>query len=302
MPGTEHIVAIPAPPGRRPALPLAEIDALLDTVQAFPPSPYPLPELFKALMDPDGDLDRVVQIISLDPVLTARILQLCNSALLARGGRLQSVAEAIKRLGFQAVYQVTAAIKCPHIFQPAARAFGHDPVDLWKHSVMSAMMAQFIAEDLGEHAGLFFTAGLLHDLGKMILGQALRERYSVIVDESRANRTPLYKTEQKRLETDHAAVGARLLERWNFSPELVATVHRHHQPDLAGPLQRGAAIIQAASAFTHAAHPDENQATLPWEAESGLRILGWQMENLGRYWTRLEANMAMVKVLLHKGS
>src|SRR3954471_17597959 len=128
---------------------MIDVDALLDGIETLPASPYPLPELSKALTDPNADLNRVVEIISFDPALTAKLLQLCNSAAFSRGNPANDVAQAVNRLGLQTVYRALTALKGPQIF-PKPRTGGIDPVDLWTHSVMTAIAAQVIAEDLGE--------------------------------------------------------------------------------------------------------------------------------------------------------
>src|SRR4051794_10472010 len=199
---------------------MIDVDALLDGIETLPASPYPLPELSKALTDPNADLNRVVEIISFDPALTAKLLQLCNSASFSRGTPANDVAQAVNRLGFQTVYRALAALKGPQIFRRSGKAGGFDPVDLWTHAVMSAIAAQMMAEDLGEESAFLFTSGLLHDLGKSILGET--PDYAAVVRQARAEHKPLQEIEKSVLGTDHATIGARLLERWNFSPEMIA--------------------------------------------------------------------------------
>jgi putative nucleotidyltransferase with HDIG domain len=197
------------------------------------------------------------------------------------------------------VYRALAALKGPHIFPKSVKAGGIDPLDSWTHAVMSAIGAQMMAEDRGEESGFLFTTGLLHDLGKSILGETAD--YAAVVRQARAEHKPLHEVEKSVLGTDHATVGARLLERWNFSPEMVASVRFHHQPELAGTWERFAAIIQVASAASHKKHPDRGQRSLVFEATSGLRLLDWRMEDLERYSERLNENEALARAMLRMG-
>ncbi|MDB6032677.1 MAG: signal transduction protein [Verrucomicrobiales bacterium] len=280
---------------------LQAIDGLLDSVEALPLSPYPLQELLKALTDPESDLSEVVRIITFDPILTAKLLQLCNSAFISRSAPANTVGEAISQLGFQTVYRVVASIKGPQIFQLRGGACGFAAEQSWKHSVLSALNAQFIGEDFGEDSGVLFTAGLLHDLGKVILGMSLREKYGCVVSAARVEQKPLWELERAAFGTDHAEVGARLLERWQFSPELVCSVRFHHHPHEAQALERFPAIIQVASALSHAACPEEGKGRPLVQAEAGQEIFGWTLEEMGQYGQRMEENKEILKLLMRMG-
>jgi putative nucleotidyltransferase with HDIG domain len=278
-----------------------EVVALLDSVEALPASPYPLPELFKALTDPDSDLSTVVGIITFDQALTAKLLQLCNSACFSPGRHINTVAEAINRLGFQTVYRVVASIKGPQIFQLAGKSYGFSNEELWQHAVLSALNAQHVAEVLGEDSGMLFTAGLLHDIGKTLLGRAFHERYECVVAEARREQTPLWKVEQEAFGTNHAEVGARLLEKWKFSPQMVCSIQYHHHPQENLSAERFPAMIQVASALSHAAYPNNAERPLIVEPKEGLDVLGWTEEEMRGCRERMEENQEILRMLLRKG-
>jgi putative nucleotidyltransferase with HDIG domain len=280
---------------------MIDLDALLRGVDALPVSPYPLPELFKALSDPNTDMGRVVEIIQYDPALTAKLLQLCNSAFFGRGRPANEVSEAVARLGFQTIYRVVASLKSPQLFRPSAKGYGIDPQAIWKHSAVAALAAQFMADDFGEDSGVLFTAGLLHDVGKVILAQKFKEQYQRALQVSREQQKPLSQVEIELFGASHADVGARLLELWGFSPELVTSVRFHHAPQQAKAAERFPAIVQVASAFSHTHYPSPGEEGLPFDAHSGLSIFGWTTEDLGKYSSRLDQNMALFKAMMQMG-
>jgi HD-like signal output (HDOD) protein len=144
------------------------IDALLDGVSHLPPAPRVLPLLLSRLTDPDADVTEVVDLITFEPALTAKLIQICNSAFFSGGTPIDSVYEAVNRLGFRQVYQVVAAVTGSRFF----RSSGTSALDahlLWRHSVTAAFAALFVAEAVGVASDLAFTGGLLQDLGKLIL-------------------------------------------------------------------------------------------------------------------------------------
>ena len=282
----------------RPLLEPIEVDAFLDGVDALPASPYPLPELFKALSDPDADLTHVVDLISSDPGLTTNLLKLCNSAYLARGKAVNNVTEAVNRLGFRAVYRVVAAIKSPQLFKASKGSEGIPLHEIWKHSVVTALACQYMADDFGEDSGVLFTAGLLHDLGKVLFCQKLKERYRQVIVSATENQQALSVAESNAFGVEHGHLGARLLERWNFSQELVYGVRFHHQPHQAENFEKLAAIVQVASLFSHNYYPCPTPAGLPAEAEAGLHIFGWSVEELNGYSRRVNENMTLLTAML----
>ena len=142
----------------------------LDKVEVLPLSPTLLPKLLPKLSDVDTNFDEVVEIIAFDPALTSKLLHICNSAYFGQETEVHSVAEAVNRVGYQAVYLLVAMINGSGCF-PYPSPAGVDSAKLWRHSVLTAFNAKFVAESAGVDGGLLFTAGLLHDLGKIVLGQ-----------------------------------------------------------------------------------------------------------------------------------
>lgn len=218
------------------------IDDFINSVRYLPPAPRVALDLMKLLDEPDVDSDKVVELISLDPSLTANVLRMCNSAYFAAALPTVDLQEAVTRLGFGQVCQLVVAAAGAQLLarQPG---LGIDPEELWRHSVASAVAAQLIARKLGEEAGLVFTSALLHDLGKIVLAQALDESYARLFREADIHQISILEAEKKVLGVDHTEVGGRLLARWNFPPGIVAAVTFHHAPKNAGAYQRLAAHV-----------------------------------------------------------
>lgn len=257
------------------------IDELLGSFDFLPPAPQVLPQLLSALAEPDTDLSHVVDLIAFDPGLTAKLLQTCNSAFFARSRPVDDVAEAVNRLGFQSVYRTVAVVAGAHCLRPAQTS-GIDLEQLWRHSVITAFAAQFVAEDIQAESGMMFTAGLLHDLGKVVLAAA----------EARGRLAAGHCTEDF-----HADIGARLLHRWKFSAPLSLSVRFHHQPSGAGQHLKLAACIALANELAH--HHDQPQTT---DAslngyENPLSILELNAPDLDRYRGRLEENVQFVETM-----
>lgn len=275
-----------------------QTDELLDSIDTLPPSPFPLPQLFKVLTEPDADLGPVVALISSDVALTAKLLQTCNTSFLGRSERVHDVAGAVNRLGFHTVYRVVAAVRGTQILGSCNKKYGIDPAEIWKHSVGAAFASQFLAEDLGANAGLFFTAGPLHDMGKVILGKAYQGDYARLIAETGKYGHLLVAGEKARFKVNHAEIGARLLARWNFSPEIVDSVLFHHHPSAAGQWERSAACVCLANALAHCMEQDRTpQESFQDDSNAALKILALSEEDLRRYSDRLNENAAFAEAM-----
>ena len=224
------------------------IQNLMGRVEVLPLSPSLLPKLLPKLSDLDGNFDEVVDIIAIDPSLTSKLLQICNSAFFGQEEPVSSVSEAVSRVGYQSVYLLVAMINGSNCF-PLPNPTGIDVVRLWKHSISVAFASKFVAESARMDSNLIFTAGLLHDIGKVVLGQAQPQQMSSII----YKRTDAAVNERETIlfGFHHAEVGAALLERWKLPAQLVSAVRYHHDPRGAQGFEPLAACVNLGNLFTH---------------------------------------------------
>lgn len=210
------------------------LDGIINKVTHLPPFPRNVPQLLEALGEPDVDADRVVALIQYDPALTANVMRLCNSVVFGVGRPANDLHEAVLRLGLNEVYQLVLAVSCAKTLGLPQQGYGLDPGELWKHSVATAVAAKLLASDRGDDPNLVFTAGILHDIGKVVLASALETTYAELMRDIEDQQHSLLEAEKRILGVQHAEVGGRVLERWKFSGGLVAGVWFHHDPQMAG--------------------------------------------------------------------
>jgi putative nucleotidyltransferase with HDIG domain len=230
---------------------MEELDAYISRVKHLPPAPQVLPKLLALLGQPDTDAAKVVELITHEPALTASVLQRCNSAYFGATEPATDVDQAVARLGFNQVYRMTAAVIGSQSLSPAQKSYGFGQGDLWRHSVAAAVAAQNLAADKGDDENLVFTAALLHDIGKIILADALEDKYTRLVQQSETNQQSLVEVEKSLLGVQHAEIGGRLLARWKFPANLVAAVWFHHRPSGAAAWERLAAYVYLGNMIAH---------------------------------------------------
>ena len=219
-------------------------------VTHLPPAPTLLVELLGLFRDPDRDIDRVVELLSHDPSLTAEILKRCNGAFFGRAPA-SDMFEAVSRIGFYEVYcMVVGMFGAKTKAMPGVRD-AIDSAALWKHTVVTAVAASTLATETNHPQGTAFTAGLLHDIGKLVLASVEGELYGSLLNGASKSGMPFHLAEQKAFGTDHAEIGGLLLERWKLPPEVHRAVRFHHDPVAAGADSHMAVIIHLADWMAH---------------------------------------------------
>lgn len=169
--------------------------------------------------------------ISTDQVLTARVLKMANSAFYGAPRRISTLTDAIVLLGMRTIRDIAMSVSCQDILEREVVGYGIRRGDLWRHSSACAYAAQLLARkadyQVTEEA---FIAGLLHDIGKVIISHKLSDEFIEITRRSTEDGVPFLAAESDVLGFDHAEIGARMVERWNLPPQLVTSIRYHHRP------------------------------------------------------------------------
>jgi putative nucleotidyltransferase with HDIG domain len=199
--------------------------------------------LLQALEDPDAPVDELVTIIEKDPGLTANLLKLSNSAYYGLRRSVGSVREALVLMGNRTVVTLAFAASMGRLLQVPVTAYRLPRGQLWRHALATGLLAARLAPaDAGTSLrNRIFTAGVVHDIGKLLLDRPLRETLEQLPPD--LDYDGLVAAERKLLGFDHARAGAALAEAWNFPEDLVEVIASHHD---AAPTGSIPAMIHAA--------------------------------------------------------
>jgi putative nucleotidyltransferase with HDIG domain len=205
---------------------------LVSEMGVLPSVPALYVEMVHELQSPEASIQKVGQIVARDPAMTAKILQLANSAFFGRQRRVSNAYEAVTYLGLNTIRDLLLAVHAFRQFKPS-KAGTFSIEELWEHSISTSAAARKIAEDEGadkEMTDDSFTAGLLHDIGKLMLACRLPKAYGEAMDLAKMNNLPLWLAERQVLSATHAEVGAYLLGLWGLSDAIVEATAYHHRP------------------------------------------------------------------------
>ena len=210
----------------------ASLQRIVSQMESLPSLPSLYAELIQELQSPDASIKKVGEIISLDLGMTAKVLQMVNSAFFGLRRNISSPTEAAMFLGIDTIMSLVLAI---HVFSQfnASKLAGFTPQALWSHSMATGLLAKRIAkaEKLGNKvAEDAFTAGLLHDSGKVVLAASLPEWYEQALTLTKTEKISLVEAEQDVFGTTHAEIGAYLLGLWGLPESIIEAVAFHHCP------------------------------------------------------------------------
>lgn len=225
-----------------------EADQYIDRVSDLPAAPAIAVELLGLFNDPDHDIDRVVDLINHDPGLTVAVLKRCNSAALGGSEAASDIFEAVTRLGFYEVQRVVASLVGARAMELGGKKGVVDPTGLWRHSVTTAVAAATLAKRMQGAESAAFTAGLLHDVGKLVFASVESGTYAELIGRTGAFGQRLAEAEQTAFGVNHASIGARLLTRWGLPANVAGAALQHHgSPKFKEPFGQLAATVSLAS-------------------------------------------------------
>ncbi len=223
----------------------------LDSVD-FPAAPEVVVRLTRLLSEEWVTGDQLAEVMALDAGISARVLRLANSVYF-RGQGVRSIEEAVLRVGVDGVRDVVFALSLLRAFKPLH--FNYHT--FWRHSLgvaQTVLVLQQRALNISTPIPEAYAAGLLHDIGMLVLDRTLGAGYGTILIHAREQARPLFEIERETFGTDHADVGGRLLEVWRMPAALTQAVAGHHDPLAAESLAAHLVHLADAICNQHAVH------------------------------------------------
>lgn len=196
----------------------------------LPTPPETYLRLTELLLDQESSLEEVARVVESDPGLTSKLLQVVNSASFGYGGKITTVQEAVQMAGVEIVRSLLLVLQARNFAEKRIKN-KQLSAGFWKHSLETGARCRALARaerlDLQEQATCF-TAGLLHDIGKLVLAASEEKEYADLVAASIREKVPVFKKELEIYEATHADIGAYLLGLWGLPDAIVHAVERHH--------------------------------------------------------------------------
>ncbi|WP_321418693.1 HDOD domain-containing protein [uncultured Desulfobacter sp.] len=201
-------------------------------------------QAYSVASDPESTMDDIVEKILLAPALTIKILKVVNSPFYGLSHKISSIKDAVVLMGTDEVVNMAFGLSLSESFLNADLKGLMDPKTLWHHSMGTALIAKYLCRDLPQFKDMgIFTAGLIHDLGKIYLIENFSQLYTTVLSRAAENTVSISAVEQEIMGMDHGRIGQSIGETWNLPDPLIHAAAFHHQPSAAGEYSLFAALI-----------------------------------------------------------
>jgi len=207
------------------------VEDIISQVSSLPLLPDTALKLMNVMNDPQSTIDNIVDSVKYDQAITGEVLRICNSAYFGVSRKVTSLNDAMLCLGTVKVLQLVMAVHTNSMLSREQVGYGLEPGVLWKHSVAVALASSLAAQRLKiPDANLAFTAGLLHDIGKVILNEHVAKEFAEIVRRVTDDHISFGEAESQVLGYSHEEVGGMIAEKWRLPEPIIRCIRYHHDP------------------------------------------------------------------------
>ena len=209
---------------------MTSLNGILEQIDLLAPIPAIASQIMTKSDDPDSSLSEIADLIANDPALTANLLKICNSAYFSLPRKVESVKDAVAWVGLDQIVELVLTNSVSVSFNKGLEGYGLGEGELWRHAVTSAHIAKSLAQRYGasQNKHLIYTAALLKDIGKLILGRFVAFSFEKINILVHSQGYSFNDAEKKIIGMNHEELGAMVGQKWSFSEKLIYMIRHHH--------------------------------------------------------------------------
>jgi len=224
---------------------------LLIKVKGMPPLPQSIAQILELTKSVKSSAHDLTKVCERDPKLTTNMLKLANSPYYGFSRRISTISHAIVCLGLDAVKSIALTSSTQEMLNNEVPAYALEEGMLWQHSICCATCARIIAKRIGfKESEEAYIAGLLLDIGKIMLSNFSEDQFVQIIEKAQNNRISFDRAEKEILGFDHSKIGGKIIKKWNLPSILVEAVQYHHCPEKAKINKKLTYIVHLADAIS----------------------------------------------------
>ena len=203
----------------------------MESIKRIPPMNQVIVRARKIIENPDSSFEELANLIEKDQALAVNVIKISNSAYYRRVNAVSSIREAVVVLGFETLDElITISCVSPHLHKQL-KGYDIKADSVWWHSLASASGAKMIAHMIDpSFENEAFTAGLIHDVGKLVLDRYVYERKEDFLKQMSDHQASFYDAEKTILGFDHAEIAEKICKKWNFPRKITSAIKYHHNP------------------------------------------------------------------------
>lgn len=267
-------------------------EAIRESLERLPPMPAVITRVMEMTNDPNCGVQELQKVISMDEVLSSKVLRLVNSARYGFPRRITTLSHAVILLGFETIRNLAIGVATVRLLLRHGASSPVNRLRFWEHSLETGLAASALAKHLRKDLIAreeMFLAGLLHDLGILFLSQNFPVEYRAVVEQSESLES-IYPIEQELLGITHAEVGARMVEHWNLPPVFAEVMLHHHAPVEGSPFFHQVGAVYLGDRLSTSIAAEEPPEQMPDDLPANLREV-FHLDENSWSWCRREVEM-----------
>lgn len=267
-------------PDSQAQIKVASIGEIEQSVELIQPIPQVALKILRLIDEDEYDIKALTAEIRKDQVISAKTLRLCNSVIFAGSNKIESLDHALVYIGLQMLVRLVISASVGNFFSHAGSGYSLCKGGLFHHAVGTAVISEKLADVTGSvKSGSAYTAGLLHDIGKVVLDQYVSSAYPLFYRGLIEEGNNFSETEKTILGIDHTEVGSELARRWSLPDSLIDVIRHHHKPEEATQNLELAHIVYLADLLMSRFHTGLELERLDTAALAArLAVLGLSLE------------------------
>lgn len=236
---------------------------IISRIEEIPTLPVISQKILDVMSDPEVSYKDIVNVVEYDQALALKILKVANSAFYGTIGKVSSLENAIVKLGINEVKSIVLGVSVHNFF--TGKSTGLFDIDkFWEHSIVCSQVSKYLGNYFRiKNNDMLFLGGLIHDMGKVVIGQYFHDEFLEIIEYIDKNQSSFSEAEKTVIGTTHYQIAAKLLNQWNFPKEVIMYILYHHAPWGDKDYETGAIILYLANMITkitgYYCHDNEKQ-------------------------------------------
>lgn len=275
-------------------------------IQSMPPLSVTVTKIMELSKDPSVDAKKLNDVISIDPVLTGKVLKLINSAYYSMPNQVTSLVHAVVMLGVNTIKNLVISTGVMTNMSKGNNFSALDMEFFWRHSLAVGALAKYLAGKQKIDPKLleeYFVAGLLHDIGKIPFNTVIEEKYRQAIELSKERNQPLHKIESDFFEINHCDLGLRIAEIWKLPPNLRdIIIYHHHAEEADAETKKFVATVALANIIAkHLNIGFSGNSVADTSVDQLLTIIGLTENDLNEAEKSAEATVKKAEIFLNIG-
>jgi len=224
------------------------INQIIHEIDEFPTLPTIYSTLNEVMANPRSTANDVAAVIQQDQSSASKVLKAVNSSIYGFRNRVNTVSQAVVYLGFQEVKSLVITLSVMNMFSKTQSTAILNPVELWKHSIATGVIARYLAKMMGERElEKYFIAGILHDIGKLLFLRAIPDIYSKALNFAFDYKLQTRDVEKEIIGMSHNLAGKLICEKWKLPVSIINTIHYSHSGLVDGKVDRMVSTVHIAN-------------------------------------------------------